>query len=343
MNRKLLIPLALVCLLAGACAKNSASTTGQDVREYLKLWMDKYHPGIAANADGLYILEDTPGTGADWNSELSYVYVDVTIRSLSGTVSATTDKTLSQQLGTYVPGNYYGPKYQMLGDGTSYAGVDALLKGMKLGGFRKAVIPAWMLTTSRYNTQKEYIGACTGSNSLIYEVGLKGQTDDPQQDEADFLADYVSKTYGANVESVSYVSGEEPDGTFWFVSDTTRFQEEEKLRSSATVKINYTGRLAKEGTVFDTSKEKVAKDEGIFSASKTYGPSSITFNSSYESITMDGSSVISGFKGGMSLMHWKGQKAVFLFTSKHGYTSSGSGNRIPGYAPLIFEVEILNE
>ena len=38
-----------------------------------------------------------------------------------------------------------------------------------------------------------------------------------------------------------------------------------------------------------------------------------------------------------------GQKAVAIFTSKHGYSYSGSGNAIPGYATLIFELEIVNE
>ena len=53
------------------------------------------------------------------------------------------------------------------------------------------------------------------------------------------------------------------------------------------------------------------------------------------------SSLINGFKGALSLMHWKGQKAVAVFSSAHGYGSSGSGNVIPSYEPLIFEIEIL--
>ena len=110
MNKKLLIPLALLVLVAGACAKKSATTTGQDAREYLQLWMDKFYPGVNPNSDGLYILEDIPGTGEAWNSELSYVFVDVTIRTIGGTISATTDETLAKQLGTYSIANYYGPK-----------------------------------------------------------------------------------------------------------------------------------------------------------------------------------------------------------------------------------------
>lgn len=342
MNKHLLISLAFLGLLAGACAKNNTSTTGQTAREYLQLWIDKYHPGTAANEDGLYILNDIPGTGEVWNSEKKYVYVDITIRSLSGTVSTTTDENLAKQLGTYVKGNYYGPKYQMLGSGVSYAGVDALLKGMKVGGTRQAVVPAWMLTTSRFDSQQKYLDACTSSSHLIYEITLEGQTDDPDADAASFLEQYVHETYGADWKAVSYVSGEEADGSFWFVSDTSAFAGTTHLANDASVSLNYTGILLPGGTVFDTTLEKVAKDGGIFNAEKTYSPQTVKFASSYDSITMGSStSLINGFKGGLSLLHWKGQKAVVLFTSKHGYTSSGSGNVIPGYAPLLFELEIL--
>ena len=63
MNRKLILMMAAACLLAGACAKKQASTTGQDAQEYIQLWMEKYHPGITPNKDGLYILSETPGNG----------------------------------------------------------------------------------------------------------------------------------------------------------------------------------------------------------------------------------------------------------------------------------------
>lgn len=344
MNKKVLIFLCGVSLLAGACAKNQVSTTGQDAQEYIQLWMNKFHPGINADGNGLYILSDTPGTGEAWSTDTEYgysfAYADVTIRTLSGTISSTTSEELARQLGTYVQGNYYGPKYQVIGNGYSYAGVDALLEGMRIGGTRKAVIPAWMLTTSRYNTQKEYIDACSNSTHLIYEVTLKGQTEDPAQDEIVNLGTYVATKYG-NVNSVSYDSEVEADGSFFFISDVSSFKPEDAIATDATVKINYTGRLLN-GTVFDTSIEKVAKDAGIYSSSRTYSSQSVTMNTDYSSITMgDSSSLISGFKGGLSLMKWKGQKATVLFTSKHGYDSSGSGSTIPGYATLIFELEIL--
>ena len=341
MNKKLLIPLALLCLLAPGCAKKTTSTTGADAKEYLQLWMDKFHPGINANADGLYILEDIPGTGEDWNSEKAYIFTEATIRSLSGTISSTTDETLAKQLGTYAVGNYYGPKYQAIGSGISYAGVDALLKGMKMGGSRTAVVPAWMLTTSRYNTQQAYIDACTVSTSLIYSITLVGQTDDPDEDAIATLREYVTAVYGQDVQPVSYNTEETADGSFYFISDTSAFDDVETIDDSKSIQVNYTGKLL-DGTVFDTTLEKVAKDAGIYSSDKTYTSATMNYSTTYGNVLMGtSSSIINGFKGGISLMKWKGQKATVIFTSKHGYSSSGSGNTIPGFAPLVFELEIL--
>ena len=65
------------------------------------------------------------------------------------------------------------------------------------------------------------------------------------------------------------------------------------------------------------------------------------FSNEYSSISMDGtSSLIEGFKAGLYKMHWAGQKAIVLFVSDLGYSSTGSGSVIPPYSPLIFELEL---
>jgi FKBP-type peptidyl-prolyl cis-trans isomerase len=197
-----------------------------------------------------------------------------------------------------------------------------------------------MLTSSRYNTQKEYLDACTSSTHLIYEITLESFTPDPEQTAKTQLSTFVHNNF-SDADNVSYVQDQEPDGTFWFSSDVSSFKEEDALETGATIKINYTGRLL-DGTVFDTTLEKVAKDAGIYNASRTYEPQSVSLASTYSDITMGGSSsLINGFKGALYLMHWKGQKANALFTSSHGYSSSGSGSSIPGYASLWFELEIV--
>lgn len=332
--------LAVLGLTAWGCAKENTPSVGETAKEYLSLWMDKYHPGIPATNAGLYILEDNAGTGESWNIESDYAYVEVTVRTLDGDISTTTDERLSRQLGTYAKGNYYGPRYQAIGEGNSYAGVDAILDGMRIGGSRKVVVPAWMLTTKRYNTQQEYINASTISSSLIYDVKLCGQTEDIDQMEKDSLRRYVTRHYG-NLAPTTYKTEEEADGTFYFFSDVSRFTDDDARGETDKATIHYTGRLLN-GQVFDTTIEKVAKDAGIYNASKTYAPVDVTFSSDWSSITLSGSSsLIDGFKGGLFLMKYKGQKAVVMFTSAQGYTTTGSGETIPAWSPLQFELELI--
>ena len=79
-------------------------------------------------------------------------------------------------------------------------------------------------------------------------------------------------------------------------------------------------------------------------ADEAYEPVTITFSDNWDSIAMNGNSttLIDGFQGGLSLMKWSKQKATIIFISALGYTSSGSGNIIPPYAPLIFDLELLD-
>ena len=119
--------------------------------------------------------------------------------------------------------------------------------------------------------------------------------------------------------------------------DTTSFA------SDTTIYINYTGKLLN-GQVFDTTIERVAKDNGLYSASRTYEPVQINWGEEYTKITMgsDKTTVIGGF----ALTLWQMrpmEKGVGVFYSNYGYQYSGSGSSIPGYAPLIFEIEIVEK
>jgi len=332
--------LTVLGFAALGCAKSNTPSTGETAQEYLNLWMDKYHPGIAQNTDGIYILKDIPGSGKVWESDTAYSYLKVTVKGLDGVVTSTSDENLSKQLGTYEPGDYYGPYYQATGQGASYAGLDAILSGMRVGGTREAVVPAWLITTNRYKTHKEYMNAASQSASLIYTVSLFGQTNDVSKTEVDSLKSYVTRHFG-QVSPVSYDPDKEADGTFYFVSNANLFPEDDARTDKASGTINYTGRLLN-GQVFDTTIEKVAKDAGIYNAAKSYAPVSVSFASSWNSVTMGGSSsLIDGFKGGLYLMKYVGEKAVIIFTSDHGYSTSGSGSSIPSWSPLQFEIELV--
>ena len=79
----------------------------------------------------------------------------------------------------------------------------------------------------------------------------------------------------------------------------------------------------------------------IYSSAKTYAPSEINWNEDPASVTLEGSSVISGWAKAISMMN-DHEKGVAMFYSSLGYSYSGSGNSIPPYAPLIFEIELVD-
>jgi FKBP-type peptidyl-prolyl cis-trans isomerase FklB len=113
---------------------------------------------------------------------------------------------------------------------------------------------------------------------------------------------------------------------FWQVS--TKPELNSILRGD-TVTVNYVGKTLNK-TIFDTSVEQVAKDNGIFSAGRKYQP--LRFAIGY-------GLTIPGFEFAISMMH-PGEKATVIFPSRLGYGTQSSGP-IPANSPLIFELDLV--
>jgi peptidylprolyl isomerase len=83
------------------------------------------------------------------------------------------------------------------------------------------------------------------------------------------------------------------------------------------VKVHYTGKLL-DGTVFDSSIEK---------------------GQPYE-FPIGRRAVIEGWDLGIALMN-EGGKAILIIPSKLAYKDKGAGDVIPPFAPLVFDVELV--
>lgn len=331
---------AAVVTMAGACAKEVTESKNADNKLYLDAWISAHHPNVKPTGLGIYITDDQPGIGAAVTDDDFYFFIRYTATDLDGNIGSTSEEKVAQQIGSYTKGNYYGPTVVLNSGLATQVGILEMIKGMKVGGTRTAVIPGWLNVTidgdEGYETGDDYLENETGTDA-IYTITLTDKTDDIHKWEVDSLERYTAHRMN-DVDSTFYgyyyQQLKEPTDTTTLPRDTTFY-------------INYTGRLLN-GQVFDTTVEDTAKFYGIYSSSKTYEPKQVALSEEYTEITLggssssDGSTTINGFAYCLSKMKAY-EKGVCAFYSALGYGYSGSGNAIPKYAPLTFEIEIVDK
>ncbi len=129
---------------------------------------------------------------------------------------------------------------------------------------------------------------------------------EPQQ-----IKDYVAKRIATLQDSILKRIVKDSTSSGLRIVKTT-ITTKPLVANGATVKLNYIGKLLS-GTEFDA---------GTFS------------------FVLGSGTTIKGFDEGVSKMRI-GEKALIVFPSAIGYGPAGSGTTIPPYAPLAFEIEIV--
>lgn len=347
--------LAVTALFLGSCAKHTYTGPNDADKRYLEAWLQVNNIDVEPSGRGIYVLEDEAGNGAEVKKD-GYIFIEYTTTDIDGNVKSYTNKEIAQQLGTYNPSYYYGPEITTSFSGNIYAGFSDMLMGMKVGGHKKAIIPSWLLSYKDYDTESKYLDQTTGLSTLVYDVRVKDFTTDINQWEIDSIGRFFSNGQvlidGIAADRI-FVRN---DGTVMTANDSVSKgfyykqlvppSSKEAFQSDTTIYINYTGRLLN-GQVFDTTIEDVAKDHNIYSSSKSYAPVQINWpntkeNEGHDKITMGTSE--SSLVGGFTKTLWQMkamEKGMGVFYSELGYTYTGSGQLIPAYSPLIFEIEIV--
>jgi FKBP-type peptidyl-prolyl cis-trans isomerase 2 len=357
MNRFFLIITYIAAAIAAVgCAKTETIGPNDAYKRYFDAWMHVNHPDVKASGLGIYIIEDSQGSGAKVG-EKGYVLMDYRQTDLEGNISSYTDVLTAQQLGEYSKTTYYGPKFLTTTKTTLPAGLQNAVIGQPAGTSRKVVIPSWLMSYKAYESEEDYLNPPLKKNeeydassfsNTIYEFTIVDYTEDIEQWQIDSIGRFfdnrkvqIDSKPAADVfagmtaaDSTSrgfyYKQLKAPKDTVTFTKDTT-------------VYINYVGKLLN-GLVFDTNIERVAKDNNLYSATATYKPMQINWGEKYSDITMGSnkSSMIGGFA--QTLWRMKAmEKGVGVFYSNLGYGYSGSGSGIPAYAPLIFEIELVEK
>jgi len=352
MKRITNIALALAVLFAGAsCVKTNISTPAEIRQLEFDSWVQVHYPDAYAKgktALGSYIIEIDKGNGKAVGDSDDYPFICVkhTERDMKTlVVSSTKEESVAKQIGTYAQSNFYGfyPWYRA--DDNLGAGDDELLALLNEGGHIKALVPGWLRTAAtRYDTLKEYIDKETSSSHAILELWAGEQIEDITEWELDSIDRYVVKTFPEHITDPSNPRADTLVTGFYLFKDPEKVNPDTtSMPSDTTVFINYIGRLTN-GQVFDTNIADTAKKYGLYSSSSTYSPSEIKYAETYTDIKMviddEESDVITGFSYALFNMR-AGEAASAVFYSTMGYSYSGSGDGIPPYAPLRFDIELV--
>ena len=346
MKRIIITAIATLCLIS--CAHTPTTGTNDALKRYFDSWVTvqkQKHPEYLWKQTelGSWILEDTPGTGelvGEFTDSL-YYRVNFTQYSMDGTISGTSYAKVAQQLGTYDETYYYGPIITY-GKG-SYAGIEEIVKDMRDGGHRKVLIPGWLMNFNRYDTAAEYLEQSSDDfgTTTIYDVDMVEHFEYIQQWSVDSVGRYLAKTYPKQFGTSPAKAAADSAGHFGFYYIQTKAPKEDIEIGDSTIYINYTGRLLN-GQVFDTTIRDTAIRYGL-SRDKTYEPVSVSLSKDdWSSTTMGSSSVIAGFALTVSRMK-PYEQGTGVFISNLGYKYSGSGKTIPAYAPLRFDIELVDK
>ncbi len=366
--------LAVIAATAAGCAKEKETPANSEEKMYFEAWMQTHHPDAQKSGNGIYIIGDTPGNGEEV-ADSQYVYTSYTTTDLSGAITDYTEAETAKMLGKYDKTKFYGPRIMSRYSGYMYAGVVDMLSGMKQGGVRKAVVPGWLMTKTWYGTEQEYIDNVSGSNSII-ELEVIDPIKDIDKWQIDSIGRFIMKDKAEMNKDFGYLDFKEifakndtvkdqSDSTsygFYYLGikdgkplDTKNDKGEEMditngshffTRSGSTdttIYINYVGRLLN-GLVFDTNVERVAQDNGL--SGGTYEPVAIQWGDDYSELIMgtdsETSNIIKGFAKTLWQMH-PFEKGIGIFHAGLGYGIQGSGDVIPSFSPLMFEIEIVEK
>lgn len=334
MKFKYLLTAALALSLL-SCAQSSKEGKNDAAKAYFDAWVSQNYPNAVKTPLGVYILSDTPGAGA-LPGNAPFVRLNYSYYTLSGDLVSTTREEVARQNDLYSKTAYYGPGFGFRGDDLSLmsAGLEETVAGMRVGGRRIVAVPGWLDESERYDTEEEYLEHCSGTD-YIYDIELVEAIDDVEVWEQDSLARYMARNYPEAREDSLLT------GFYYICLDEGNGKP---IANDSTVYVNYTGRRL-DGVTFDTTVADTAKVWGLSKSS--FSPAQINWFASggdYTSITMgsDKNDALAGFAYALSKMHQM-EKGICFFCSTHGYSSTGSGTKIPAYCPLIFELEMTEE
>lgn len=228
----------------------------------------------------------------------------------------------------------------MLMKSTVYGGIEDALKMMAKGDSAEFILnsDSFFLKT---NGMRELPPFLKSGDNLVFsvkmvEVRSKKELEENQKMQmAEQEAQAKAAKEKEDAEIAKYLADNKLTGTTGkggLIYIETKKGNGPKAVVGDVVKVKYTGSLLN-GTVFDTSEEDVAKKSGLYQEGRPFKPLEIALGQTPPR-------VIAGWEEGLLLMN-KGSKGKLIVPFFMGYGPQGNGP-IPAFAPLVFEMEIVD-
>lgn len=316
--------------LTVSCAKDGEEDSPITYKRVMTSWVKVNYPTKLSDttATGTYILENEAGYG-EQPGDTDFVFVHYSKQSLDGNIIDYNTEAIARQMMAYDEADYYGPAVWQLGKGHVPAGIEEVLKKMKVGGSVRIALPlsASSVDSVKYSTFQ----VKTDDDNYLYTLTLEKVVSDVTAYQDRLLEAYRDSLY----------PGLEPlnEGFFFKKLIETEYGEDDKkdtLSEDESIYVRYIARRLNDGKVFDTNIQDTAKKYRLYVSGQTYG--ALTVKYYQDSATMvQKNSTIAGFTNAVRLMKF-GEEAVTFFRSGLGYGDKGQDPTVPEYAPLCFTI-----
>jgi FKBP-type peptidyl-prolyl cis-trans isomerase len=294
-----------VHLLTVDSPQNLEKKEGESLQSYLSTNKITVQP----SAEGIYYIEETAGKGMKIDSGCQV--------KLQFKVSLTDGKQIFSTYDRPEPVTFqYGKRFDT-------PGLEHAIGLMKKGTKATVIVPSKMAfgEQGRGTIVPPY-------STIIYNVEITDVMSkaDYEKEQAAKKKEEQMKTETAKKSETSLIQKYLKDNKITVSPTADGLYYVEKIKgtgpravSGKTVKVSYTGMLLN-GKIFDSSKDKKPP---------------------YLEFPLGAGRVIKGWEEGISMMN-VGGKATLIIPSAIGYGERGMGADIPAYAPLVFDVELLD-
>ena len=205
---------------------------------------------------------------------------------------------------------------------------DSLIFEIPAMEFFQGRAPAWADTTGTFTF---FCGIDSIYSASDFQALQEEQMQKDREEQMAAMREGIDKdieTIKEHLRTKNLEAVESENGILYIIHEEG---EGPKGAPGQTATVNYSGFLL-DGTLFDTSVEEVARENGSYIEGRPYSP---------YVFTIDRTGVITGWHEGFKLLN-KGTKATLYIPSPLAYGERGSPPVIPPGAPLVFEVELLN-